>query len=174
MILSMDCISSSWTMHLTWLLMYAYKVVEINLKPGCLPIGQRKDAADQPGWLAGSVAVLSACDCGAWVEGCHYLGTQSCLRIRWYSIQWENKFKSNRWPFLSNSSHFCQPGRRVANVPIDLAQEGRVNWGRSTITSCQRLPRQQLRWSCRAEDVVQTLAERVPGLCVELGPVGQD
>ena len=57
-------------------------MVEISLKPGCLPIGQRKGAADQPGWLAGSVAVLSACDCGAWVEGCQHLEAQLCLRIR--------------------------------------------------------------------------------------------
>ena len=38
-----------------------------------LPIGQRKDAVGQLGWPAGSVEVLSVCDCDAWEGGgqCH-------------------------------------------------------------------------------------------------------
>ena len=66
------------------------------------------------------------------------------------------------------------PGRGVADVTVDLMLEGRVDRGRSTVTTSHRLPGEKLGRGGRAEDVVQALAERVPRLRVELGPVGED
>ena len=65
-------------------------------------------------------------------------------------------------------------GRGVADVTVDLVQEGRIDRGWPTVTTGHRLPCEKLGGGGRAEDVVQTLAERIPRLSIELGPVGQD
>ena len=74
-----------------------------------------------------------------------------------------------RWMFVAVMSW-----RGVPDVTVDLVQEGWVHWGRSTVTTSDRFPCQQLGGGGRAEDIVQTLAERIPRLSIELGPVGQD
>ena len=65
-------------------------------------------------------------------------------------------------------------GRGVADVTVDLVQEGRIDRGRPTVTTGHRLPCEKLGGGGRAEDVVQALAEGVPRLGIELGPVGED
>ena len=65
-------------------------------------------------------------------------------------------------------------GRGVTDVTVDLVQEGRIDRGWPTVTTGHRLPCEKLGGGGRAEDVVQALAEGVPRLCIELGPVGED